>query len=318
MARLAVEEHGPVALVPLAELPDGALVLPCGMVGAPAVATERVWSGEEGRILAAAVAELRGAPVTALMPLQIGGAGGMLPVSWAARAGLALVDADGRGRALPELQQTAMHLAGVPASPVVLADGRGNTLVLHAASDGWAERLARGAAADLGGVCAVAAACMTGAQARAAAVGGSVSGALALGERAPTDAPGAVALIEDGTVADVERRAGGRFAGGSATVQGNGAAGSRLRLELQNEFLLALQDGEVRAAVPDVIAVLAADTGEPLATDGVQRGDRVTVVALPAPAVWRSEAGLAVAGPRAFGYDVDYSPAAEAAAHAAG
>jgi DUF917 family protein len=31
------------------------------------------------------------------------------------------------------------------------------------------------------------------------------------------------------------------------------------------------------------------------------------VVALPAPDVWRSEAGLSVSGPRAFGYDVDYA-----------
>ncbi|MEA2349420.1 MAG: hypothetical protein QOG86_361, partial [Thermoleophilaceae bacterium] len=37
------------------------------------------------------------------------------------------------------------------------------------------------------------------------------------------------------------------------------------------------------------------------------RGDRVAVLALPAPDVWRSEAGLSVSGPRAFGYDLDYA-----------
>jgi DUF917 family protein len=31
------------------------------------------------------------------------------------------------------------------------------------------------------------------------------------------------------------------------------------------------------------------------------------VLALPAPEVWRSEAGLSMSGPRTFGYDVDYS-----------
>lgn len=32
---------------------------------------------------------------------------------------------------------------------------------------------------------------------------------------------------------------------------------------------------------------------------------------IPCPAVWRSAAGLALAGPRAFGYEVEYSPVEE-------
>ncbi|MEA2389598.1 MAG: uncharacterized protein QOG41_2371, partial [Thermoleophilaceae bacterium] len=67
------------------------------------------------------------------------------------------------------------------------------------------------------------------------------------------------------------------------------------------------EDGELRAAVPDVISVLASDTGDPVATERLARGDRVAVLALPAPDVWRSEAGLSVSGPRAFGYDLDYA-----------
>jgi DUF917 family protein len=88
-------------------------------------------------------------------------------------------------------------------------------------------------------------------------------------------------------------------------VAGTGECdGRQLRLELQNEFLLAIEDGVVRAAVPDLISVLALDTADPVSTEQLAYGRRVAVLALPAPEVWRSEAGRSVSGPRAFGYDV--------------
>jgi DUF917 family protein len=65
--------------------------------------------------------------------------------------------------------------------------------------------------------------------------------------------------------------------------------------------------------VPDIIAVLELDTWEPLSTERLRQRDRVTVVALPAPDLWTTEAGLRLAGPAAFGYDVPYaSPKAAA------
>ncbi|MEA2255687.1 MAG: uncharacterized protein QOG35_1732 [Solirubrobacteraceae bacterium] len=323
MALGAVAEHGPVAVTTVDELAPEALIMPCGLVGSPTVASERIWNGDEGRVLREAVEALREEAVVALMPYEIAGANGMLPVTWAARLSLPLVDADGRGRAFSELQQQSMHLAGVPASPVVVADGRGNSLVIHAADDASAERLARLAAASLSGVCAAALCCMTARQARGAVIAGSLSRAHALGVAVEglhgrrriavtAAALGAVVLVE-GKVLEVERGTGGGFVRGSATVQGAGADADRqVRLELQNEFLLAVEDGAVRAAVPDLVSVLAADTGEPIATDRLRYGERVVVLASPAPAVWLTPPGLAVVGPRAFGYDVDHVPIGQA------
>jgi DUF917 family protein len=318
MALRAVEEYGPVSLVAPPELPNHGLVMPCGSIGSPAVATERLWNGDEGCVLRDTVEAIHGQRVCALMSFEVGGANGLLPVTWAARLGLPLVDADGRGRTLPGLHRQTMHLAGIAAGPVVLTDGRGNTLVLHPADDDWAERLARGAADTLGGVCAGAVCVMTADDTRAAAIEGSISRAHRLGEAlgAPSQArhPSAVgealgaAELIGGKVVDVDRRVDDGFVHGSATVAGTAEfEGRQLRLELQNEFLLAIEDGALRAAVPDVISVLASDTGDPVATEHLAYGERVAVLALPAPDVWRSEAGLSLAGPRAFGYDVDYA-----------
>ncbi|MEA2457607.1 MAG: uncharacterized protein QOC95_579 [Thermoleophilaceae bacterium] len=318
MALRAVEEHGPVPLVRLAELPDGGFVMPCGSIGSPEVASERLWTGDEGSVLRDALEAIRGERACGLMCLAVGGANGLLPITWAANLGLPLVDADGMGRAQSALQRQVMHLAGLPAGPVVLTDGRGNTLELRPADDAWAERLARGAAGTLGGICAGAMYSMTVAEARAAAIQGSISRAFRLGDAfgAVGDA-GEPATLEEavggavlmlGKVVHVERRVDDRFVHGSATVSGTGEyEGRQLRLELQNEFLLAIEDGELRAAVPDVISVLASDTTDPVDTQHLAYGQRVTVLALPAPDPWRSEAGLWLAGPRTFGYDVDYA-----------
>jgi DUF917 family protein len=196
---------------------------------------------------------------------------------------------------------------------VVLTDGYGNAVVLRPVDDSWAERLARSTAVGLGGVCAAALYCMTAGQAQGAVIEGSLTRAHALGDAmlSGRDDPGSRVLIA-GKVIDVERRAaGGGFTHGAATIEGmGGAAGRQMRLEFQNEFVLAIEDGDVCAAAPDVISVLTTDDGVPVPTERLSYGQRVAVLGSVAPDVWRSAAGLAVSGPRAFGYDVDHVPLA--------
>jgi DUF917 family protein len=318
MARYAIDSAGPVDVVALAALAPEALVMPCGLIGSPTVAQERIWSGAEGARLAHAVARLHGAPVDVLMCYEIAGANGLLPVLWASRLGIPLLDADGMGRAFPEMQQQAMHVAGVPASPLVLTAGRDDDIVVHAGDNLGAERLARSCAATLGGTCAGALYVMPGRVAQTATIAGSVSRAVAVGRAmrarnsgwsaALADEAGGQVLIE-GRVVELEWNGGAGFTRGHAVVEGTyGDGPRRLRLELQNEVLAALEDGEVLATVPDIIAVLGLVNGRPVGTERLQYGQRVGVVAVPAPEVWRSPQGLAVVGPRSFGYDLDYRP----------
>ena len=124
---------------------------------------------------------------------------------------------------------------------------------------------------------------------------------------------GAFRLIT-GKVLDVERRTTSGFARGSVVVEGLGAdAGRLIRLELQNENLVALERGRVLASVPDLITVLDSETADAIATERIAYGQRVTVIAFGCDPVWRTEQGIAVAGPRAFGYEFDYLPVEELA-----
>jgi DUF917 family protein len=314
MARYAVAEHGPVEVVGLDALDEDALILPCGLAGSPSIADERIPSGDEGSILRAATQRRCGRTVTALMPYEIGGANGVMPVMWAARLGLPLVDADAMGRSFPSLTQVVPELVGRHARSWLLADGRGNVVCVEAAGRGWIDRLVRGAAAGLGGVCAAALGGLGADEARAGTVAGSISRALECG--AAPDGTG-VRLL-DGRVVDVLRRRNWPRPEGSATIQGTAAdEGRQLRLELQDEYLLALEEGSVLAAVPDIVAVIAMPSGTPTATGRLRGGQRVWVVALPAPDVWRSPEGLAVAGPRAFGLAIEHAPITAEAARAA-
>jgi uncharacterized protein len=319
----ATEDFGPVPLVDLDELPGDSLIMPCGGIGAPTVSVEKIENGDEGGRLREHLQFLTGRPVAALMAAEIGGANGLLPITWAARMGLPVADADGMGRAFPEVPQVTMHLAGISPSPAVMTDERGNLVIFRTISGHWMERLERAAAVEFGGAASSTEFSLTAAEARTATVRDSVSLAIRIGEAvrgadgAPVDAliakVGAFQLVT-GKVLDVERRTSSGFARGSVVVEGLGEDSGRLiRLELQNENLVALERGRVLASVPDLISVLDSETADAIVTERISYGQRVTVIAFACDPVWRTEKGIMVAGPRAFGYDFDFVPVEELA-----
>src|SRR5207248_4912527 len=127
-------------------------------------------NGDEGGRLREHLEFLTGRQVAALMAAEIGGANGLLPICWAARMGLPVADADGMGRAFPEVNQVTMHLAGISPSPAVMTDERGNLLVLRTVTGHWMERMQRAAAVEFGGAASSTEYALTAVQAREATV----------------------------------------------------------------------------------------------------------------------------------------------------
>ena len=319
----ATEDFGPVPLVDLDELPDDALIMPCGGIGAPTVTIEKFENGDEGARLREHLQFMTGRRVAALMAAEIGAGNGVLPVTWAARLGLPVVDADGMGRSFPEVPQVTMNLAGISPCPAVMTDERGNLVVFRTISGDWAERLERAAAVEFGGAASSTEFSLTAAQARGATVRNSVSKAIRIGEAIGSAAGSPVAaLIAEidafrlvtGKVLDVERHTTSGFVRGSVVIEGlREDAGRLIRLELQNENLVALERGRVLASVPDLISVLDSETADAILTETIRYGQRVTLIAFACDPVWRTERGIDVAGPRAFGYDFEYQSVEELA-----
>jgi DUF917 family protein len=127
------------------------------------------------------------------------------------------------------------------------------------------------------------------------------------------EATGGYRLFE-GKVADVQRDLTTGFVRGKARFEGleEDREGS-FELHFQNENLLGLRNGEPCAVVPDLITVLDRETGRPITTEHLRYGQRVTIIGMPCASIWRSEAGLALVGPRYFKYDLDYVPIEELA-----
>src|SRR5260370_10387308 len=160
---------------------DTSLVMPCGGIRAPTVSIEKRENGDEGERLRQQLEYLPGRRVAALMASEIGGGNGVLPVAWAAGMGLPLADGDGMGRAVAEVPQVTMQLAGIPASRGVITDERGNLIVFQTISSDWMERLERAAAVEFGGAASSTEFSLTAAEARTATIHGSVSLAIRIG-----------------------------------------------------------------------------------------------------------------------------------------
>jgi uncharacterized protein len=312
LATQALREHGPVTVVSPDEVPDDALVLTVAMMGAPTVMVEKLPNLDEVVAPVNALGASLGRPVTHVACAEIGGVNSTIPVAAAAALGLPLLDADGMGRAFPELQMVLPTLYGITASPLAFADEKGNTGVLRTIDNTWTERIARVAAVEMGCSIMIAGFSMTGAQARESLVLNTLSESVRIGRgilaaRRENEDPVSrvVELLGGrelfaGKVVDVERATTTGFARGRARIEG---ADGSLTLLFQNEHLLAELDGSVLVTTPDLIMVLEHETGEPITTEGLRYGQRVSVLAAPSDERWHSADALAMVGPRYFGYD---------------
>jgi DUF917 family protein len=297
-------------------------VLPVGMMGAPTVMVEKIPSADQVGTAVTALAQYLGRTATHVACIEAGGVNSTIPFVAAAQLGLPLVDGDGMGRAFPELQMVLPTLAGIAATPMAIVDEKGNRGVLDTVDNHWAERLARTATIDMGCSSIISLFAMTGAELRRGWVPGTLSLCDRIGRtitaarrehRDPVEAVAGVLgarLLHTGKVVDVARRTATGFARGEGAIEGVGEdAGHRMVLHFQNEHLLAERDGIIEATTPDLIIVLESDTGEPITTEGLRFGQRVSVLAAPSDPRWHTEGGLALVGPRYFGYDTDPVPA---------
>jgi len=303
-------------------LADDDLVIPVGGIGAPTVGIEKIEKGDECLRAVRALEREVGRPAVALMTDEIGGANAVEPMIAAALADLPVVDADGMGRAFPELQMNTFFIEGARSAPAALCDEKGNSVVFtEAASARWLERLARAGTVAMGCTAGFALPPLTGREVKAWSVRYTVSQAWRLGRavveaRAEKRSPVETILEREGgrllfsgRIVELERATTAGFARGRFEMEGAGAnPGASLSVDFQNENLIAWRDGMVIATVPDLITVVDSETGRPISTEETRYGLRVSILGLPATPLLRTRRALEVVGPRAFGYDVDYQP----------
>jgi DUF917 family protein len=320
MVRQAIEEYGPIKVVEPSELPQDGLVMSCAVIGAPTVILEKIPSGVEFKGSVAAMAKYFGQDPVALVPIEVGGMNTLVPLAIAGELGLPVIDADSMRRAFPQIEMTVFTLAGLKATPLSVADEKGNVCIFEATSNQLAETLARGAVIALGLANSITAYTMTAEQIGKHGIQGSMSYCVALGEhmaavqRGEDGALDAFLTFADakslfsGKVTDIDRRTTEGFARGTVMLEHMSDAGREMRIEIQNENLIAWDGDEPVVTVPDLISLIDHETAKPILTEALAYGQRLDVIAMPCAPEWHQEGMLDLVGPRAFGYDIDYVP----------
>ena len=301
-------------------LPDGARIACVGQMGAPLVKQERLVDGPVIASTITMMEEHLGYRFDAVMLWEIGGNNGFQAILAGMLLDLPIVDCDAMGRAFPQADMTTFAICDLPAHPWTMVDLRRNRIFFAEAENwSWMERMTRSMCTVLGSSAATCKAPRTGAEVKSSTCLHTVSQALRIGRtvlearRTHVDAVAALVQAEGGLVlfrgkiADVLRRTTEGWLRGTIEIDGLDAnEGQRMRIAFQNEFVVAWQDETVRATVPDLICLMDSASGEAIGTETVRYGQRVTVIALPAPAILVSEKGLRHVGPRSFGYDLDF------------
>lgn len=319
--RELIKAKGPQQVVDPFDLADDAQVVIVGGIGAPTVSIEKLNEGTEMLRAIRLLEKHLGMTFDAIAIAEIGGANSMQPLVAGLQAGIPTIDSDSMGRAFPEIQMSSFLFGNdIQVAPLAMTDARGtNVVVPHTVDNIWAERIARNLVVSMGARAGLADTVMTGEQVKKYGVHFTLTLAHALGNRVlqaqrdGEDGPSVIAEMLDGNVlirgkiVDVERQTTKGFARGSVTIDSFDNR-DRLRIEFQNEFLIATINDEVKVTVPDLVCIVTEETGDPVTTELLRYGTRVAVLGVPAPDELKTEAGLAVVGPAAFGYDVPFQP----------
>ncbi|PVB60646.1 DUF917 domain-containing protein [Labrenzia sp. 011] len=325
MVQKCLDDGLTVELVDPDTLSDDALVIPTAMMGAPTVLVEKLPSGEEAINSLKRLEKRLGKSATHTMPIEVGGINSTIPLLVGARLGLPIVDGDGMGRAFPELQMETFGVYGVPGCPMAVSNEWGDCTLIEARSNEMMEWLSRGVAIRMGGAAYIAEYAMSGADVKRTAVPRTLSLAIQIGKVLreaktnhqnpfevllafmPKTLYSYATIIYSGKIADLQRETRNGFSMGRAKIQGFAPYDGVMEIEIQNENLIARVDGEVRAIVPDLICIMDSETAEPITTEGLRYGQRVTVISVSVPEIMRTPEALAVFGPSCFGLEEPYT-----------
>lgn len=321
MAKEQILRGRPISLISSQEIENDSEILPVAMMGAPVIMIEKIPSGNEIIKSLDYYEHILEKKVDYLTPIEIGGVNSTIPLVVSALTGKPVLDGDGEGRAFPELQMVTFHLGGVQASPVAMSDERGNTNIIIATDNHWAERIARSVTVRFGGSAYISLYHMNAYIYKKWAIKNTITKCIAIGTAildakksgknrldSLLDETSGI-LIFRGKIIEIQRKVENGFAKGTAIIEGSqDFNGKRMKIDFQNENLIAEIDGGVITSVPDIITVLDVESLLAITTEHLRYGFKVNVVAMKCDERWRTKKGLETVGPKYFGYNIEYKP----------
>lgn len=293
-----------VELFALEDLPENANAVQVGGIGAPRVAFEKPFGPEAINAYEAIkkMASVGGTDIAYLMAGEMGGFNTLTPFYVALKKGIPVVDADGNGRAVPELSTGLCSIYEIPTNPLVVANKEGDVLVgylkdpLDTVS---AEKIARAACVSFGMIAAFASWIVDIATIKRYLVPGSISRAEEVGKRIRKSKEEGRDAIKEvinltggneifrGKIKKIETKTVGGFDFGRTTIEGGDAYKDNvLSIDFKNENIIAWKDKDPVAMVPDLIAMMEIE-GKPLTNADTTEGMEIAILGIPAPEPWK-------------------------------
>lgn len=289
-----------VNLIEPSEVPDDAKVVNFACVGAT---TAIEYDSEAAVKTLKALEEYAGFHAFATIPVELGGFNTLAAVDVGARHGVPVVDADGAGRAVPEVHLKVYTIDGIPLAPMVVADVHGgNVVVVKETTDARAaEGIARALAAEWNHCAYTARRILTGLQTKISPIQLSLSKSIRVGVilRKAVDPLGAVLKetgglkLCEGIVEDIKRSTDAGFTFVNVKLRGrHDYVGHVFELRAKNEVLVAYRDGRLAAVAPDIITPVHPEKGTCVTAEKIEKDDKLAVLILPAPEKWKTKKGL--------------------------
>jgi len=319
--KLVEEQLDDVEVVTVDEVEDDSDVVVVAGMGAPEALLEKGW-GSESINAFEALEEVTNIDFDYVIPVEIGAFNSLTPMTVTMEKGVPTIDADGAGRAIPELQQTMYSIHGISVSPTALADNEDFWGVLNTSDPFKMEDLARAITSELGDQAGIALHVMKGKEMKEVVIedtlllSENVGKAIRESKEAQKDPVQAVIEEVDGyelfqgevTEKTTETKKGFDF--GKVTIEGTeNYEGDTFVMDYKNENMIGKLNGEIVCMVPDRMCWITTE-GDPLTNVDVKEGLEVAVIGIKAPDIWRTEKGFEAFKRvlEALDYEGEYQP----------
>jgi hypothetical protein len=257
-----------------------------------------------------------------IVPAELGPDSVAIPLAVGARLGIPVVDGDYIGRAVPEETQSTYCLYGKNSHLFAGADRWGNIMfVKNAVNTHALERMAKMLAIASYGDIAVATTPLISEEMKQILVPGTLTQCLKIGRairqarrndndpiEKVLDTIGGWRLL-DGKVVKLETEDRDGYYFGTAYLEGQGKyQGQNLKVWFKNENQVTWLNGKPWVCSPDLVSLVYQKNGRGIYNAELKEGDEVVAIGIKGLEAFRTEAGLKLAGPRHFGFDIDYTP----------
>jgi DUF917 family protein len=247
-----------------------------------------------------------GRSIDYIMAGELGGFNSIVPIYVGALTGVPIVDADGNGRAVPELATGLYSIYDIPPYPLVLTNSQKDSVVAYL-NDPFdykaAETIARQLATGWDMVASFATWIVGRDQIMSSLAVKTITKSQKIGEIFKEVRENHLNLDDlslklkensnakelfRGEITQIDFKTEGGFDSGITTIEGREEyKGNVMTINFKNENILAEINNKVVAMVPDLISVIDMDNMTPITNADTKRKQNVAIYAIPAPTNWK-------------------------------